>query len=324
MAAEQTSIREGHPGEYGPPVLAVAALGVLAAGLFLPVVTVDRLGPSRDTYSVLAGVVDLARRGELLIAFVLVAFSVVFPIVKLLGLLVIWFRRLDAEQRERTLHLLKLLGKWSMLDFFVVVIVVGAVQLGILAEAEAEIGAYVFASGIILSILATFYMAGVVAKDAVPALSASQALHHWGLHVPLLAALALVLLIAGILLPLMTLEEWIFWDRDYSVLVGTIELFNGGDYLLALAVLVFVVAIPSLKFLALLVLSLLRAPRDAEDWRRRWLLALDKWSMVDVFGLAALVVFAKVGGLASVEPRAGLWFLAGTALLSVYLSWRIQ
>jgi uncharacterized paraquat-inducible protein A len=55
-----------------------------------------------------------------------------------------------------------------------------------------------------------------------------------------------------------------------------------------------------------------------------WLRTIDKWSMVDVFVLAILVVFSKLGALATVEPRIGMWLLFAAAMLSLLDSALLQ
>jgi paraquat-inducible protein A len=60
------------------------------------------------------------------------------------------------EQRKKVLFWLKILGKWSMLDVFVVAIVIVAVKFGLMAKAEPRAGVYVFGAAILLSMFLTF------------------------------------------------------------------------------------------------------------------------------------------------------------------------
>jgi paraquat-inducible protein A len=129
-------------------------------------------------------------------------------------------------------------------------------------------------------------------------------------------------------MPLMHVEEWLFWDREYSIVSGTWELFAAGEVFLSLAVLVFVIVLPFVSFVTLMVLSIVpfTPPGRRLDSRHHLLdllRAINKWSMFDVFALAVLVVITKIGGLASVEPRLGLWLFVSGALVSIYVSWKI-
>jgi paraquat-inducible protein A len=85
-------------------------------------------------------------------------FSIIFPFVKLAALSVIWYIRLPEERRAWILHWLGLLGKWSMLDVYVVAILIVLVKLGPLAKVEPRIGVYLFAAAIGASMLTTMHL----------------------------------------------------------------------------------------------------------------------------------------------------------------------
>ena len=112
----------------------------------------------KSTYSVWAGIVALWQVNELLLAAVLFFFSIVFPLLKLAMLAVIWFWRLPDDRRAQLLHRLGLLGKWSMLDVFVVAILIVLVKLGPLARITPRAGVYVFTAAILASMLTTVYV----------------------------------------------------------------------------------------------------------------------------------------------------------------------
>ena len=86
----------------------------------------------------------------------------------------------------------------------------------------------------------------------------------------------------------------------------------------------FDVAISGASFAGLAVLSLIKSSPRAGRRHLGWLRQLTRWSMLDVFGLATAVVIVKIGGLAHVEARSGLWLFLSAALLSAGLSWRID
>jgi len=110
------------------------------------------------TYSVWTGVVALWEQREFVLAIVVFFSSMIFPIVKLFSLAVIWFKKLPDEKRTRLLHWLGILGKWSMLDVFVVAILIVLVKLGPLVKIEPRVGVYVFAAAIVSSMLTTMYI----------------------------------------------------------------------------------------------------------------------------------------------------------------------
>jgi paraquat-inducible protein A len=297
------------------PVLALLAAAVtLGIGLGLPVITL-RTGLAHDSYSVLGGIVDLASSGEVLLALIVLAFSVVFPVAKLGALALVLFRPVPEERRARLLRSLERLGRWSMLDVFVIAILIGSVHLGILSEAYAERGIYVFAGGILLSMLATLAVQRALVRAREPVhVPRSTLAERWS------SLLALALFALGLCLPLMVVEKFRFWDHEYSVLDASRRMLAEGEYVLAGAVLFFVVLLPLARLIGI---ALLRWFRASERFARV-VLGLEKWAMLDVFGLALLVVVAKLGALASVETRVGFWLLLAAAALSLRDSWALR
>ena len=286
----------------------VAASVTLAVGLTLPVVTL-RSGLAHDSYSVLGGIRDLARSGEVLLALIVLAFSVLFPIAKLALLAHVLFRPLPEEQRVRWVRSLERIGRWSMLDVFVIAILIGSVHLGILSEANAERGIYVFGAVIMLSMLATLAVQRLLGSAGAPEpllIRPSTRAERWA------SVTALGCFTLGLFLPLMVVEKFRFWDHEYSVWGASRRMLSEGEYVLGLAVLFFVVFVPLAR---LICLVLLRWALFPERFARP-VLALEKWAMLDVFGLALLVVVAKIGAVASVETRIGFWILLTAAALS--------
>lgn len=304
--------------ESGRPLLPVGVLllagATLAAGLELPVVTL-RSGLAHDDYSVLGGITDLARSGEVLLALIVLAFSVVFPIAKLGALALVLFRPVEEQRRTRLVRSLERLGRWSMLDVFVIAILIGSVHLGILSEAYAEGGIYVFGAGILLSMLATIAVQRLLTspreRARVPVANCAE---RWA------SLTALCLFALGLFLPLMVVEKFRFWDHEYSVWSASRRMLDEGEYVLGAAVLFFVVLLPLARLFGIVLLRWSRAPERFA----RAVLELEKWAMLDVFGLALLVVVAKLGALASVETRSGLWVLLAAAALSLRDTWALR
>jgi paraquat-inducible protein A len=161
MAAARRSLRDLHPDRPLVPWLIAASSLLLAVGLSLPLMTVEKSVLWRhweNTYSVVTGIVNLAHEGDWLLSFIIFFFSIVFPVAKLTALWVIWAIRLDEDSRASLLHWLALLGKWSMLDVFVVAIMVVAAKLRTLTTVTPQVGVYVFGLSIIVSMLTTQYV----------------------------------------------------------------------------------------------------------------------------------------------------------------------
>lgn len=155
VAPGKYSMREAFPRRYGAPLCVAFSALLLGFGVFMPVLTVEQLIMGKRTFSVLSGIGSLYEEGHLALAAVIAAFSVVFPIGKSAALFGVWYGGWTHERRRFLLHGLAFLGKWSMLDVFVVAVIVVAVKMGSWMNAEPRIGIYLFGSSILLSMAAT-------------------------------------------------------------------------------------------------------------------------------------------------------------------------
>ncbi len=137
----------------GVLLLAIAVL--LAFGLTLPVIRVDRFVFFSREASLVGIVWSLFDGREFLLGGIVGLFSVVFPVAKL-GLLLFLWRADGAGSLSGTLlRHLEVLGRWSMLDVLVVALVVFAIKSTGLAAAASEPGLYCFTAAGLLSMLAT-------------------------------------------------------------------------------------------------------------------------------------------------------------------------
>lgn len=132
----------------------LGSLGLLFYGLQAPILTLEKFYFFSNTVSLLSALQQLAAEAEWGLFVLVGTFSVLFPILKSLILLLIWnFDAAHGERHRRHLHWLTIYSKWSMLDVFVVALLVVSVKLGTLAEAHVEVGIYAFAASVILTML---------------------------------------------------------------------------------------------------------------------------------------------------------------------------
>ena len=142
-------------------LLLLVALGLLFYGLQAPILTLEKFYFFSNTVSLLSALQQLAQEGEWGLFALVGVFSVVFPVLKNLLLLLVWnFDPSKGERHRRHLHWLATYSKWSMLDVFVVALLVVSVKLGSLAEARVEEGIYAFAASVILTMLLSDWIGG--------------------------------------------------------------------------------------------------------------------------------------------------------------------
>src|ERR1041385_2323138 len=144
------SLGQRYPGHFEIPLLIALSTGLLALGLSMPLMNVEKMIFWKNDYSVLTGITGLYNEGEYFLSAILFLFCLVFPIVKLVTLWCLWQFKCGDALREKILDWLGFLGKWSMLDVFVVAILIVAVKLGPLASVKPQQGVYIFTTAIIL------------------------------------------------------------------------------------------------------------------------------------------------------------------------------
>jgi paraquat-inducible protein A len=123
----------------------------------LPMLITRTLGRAQHS-TIVGGVIDLLHHGAWDIALVVFAASVVIPIGKfvVLSYLVysIRFRvSLDVHARIRLYDIVEFIGRWSMIDVFVVAILTALVQLGFLASINPGPAAAFFALSVAFTML---------------------------------------------------------------------------------------------------------------------------------------------------------------------------
>lgn len=112
---------------------------------------------SSDT--ILSGVLYFLSHGDWPLALVIFSASVLLPLLKMIALaylLIMVQRGASHRKKENTrLYLLaELMGRWSMVDVFVVAILAALVQLGALTSIEAGPAGMAFAAMVILTMFA--------------------------------------------------------------------------------------------------------------------------------------------------------------------------
>ncbi|MFL9982599.1 paraquat-inducible protein A [Paraburkholderia sediminicola] len=136
----------------------IAAIVLYIPANALPVMTTSSLfGAEKDT--ILSGVVYLWTSGSWPLAVVVFIASIAVPMLKILALmyLVISTQRGSVtlvQQRTRIYRLVELVGRWSMLDIYVITILVALVQFNALATIQAGPAAVAFGSVVVLTMFA--------------------------------------------------------------------------------------------------------------------------------------------------------------------------
>jgi paraquat-inducible protein A len=149
--------RKGHP--RGAWALLLAAAFLYVPANLLPVMTVRRMGSGSPT-TILHGVVELAQAHLWPLALLVLLASIVIPVFKLLsltGLMVMTQRRSPRwlKGRTRLFRFVRFVGRWSMIDIFMLSVLVGLVRFGTIASILPGMGAMAFCAVVLLTMAVT-------------------------------------------------------------------------------------------------------------------------------------------------------------------------
>jgi paraquat-inducible protein A len=138
--------------------LVAATLLYVPANLLPVMTTASILG--RESHTIVGGILELWSSGSRELALIVFIASIAVPLLKIGTLAMLTWtahRRSLWCQRERAVlyRLVETVGHWSMLDVFVVVLLVGMVHFGVLASVEPETGLLAFGAVVVSTMLAS-------------------------------------------------------------------------------------------------------------------------------------------------------------------------
>lgn len=144
------------------------------------------------------------------------------------------------------------------------------------------------------------------------------------------AITAMITLILGLITPILmvTIHKEVEYIGDIvlsfeskGVIGSIVKLFDGGDVIVALVIVLFSVLVPVLKVFSLLFVSVFMQSGFAHSIVKFFKM-IGKWSMVDVFVVAVFLVYltANKGEVSRAEVEVGLYFFLAYVIVSMLVS----
>lgn len=138
-------------------LLITAAILYIPANL-LPIMTVNYLGVAMPS-TIMSGVLSFINMGDWLVGGVVFTASILVPTLKLLGLMILLYyvqkgQHFPPKVCTIMFRFIEWIGRWSMLDIFVIAIMVALVNFGNLSTIEADWGALAFGSVVVITMFA--------------------------------------------------------------------------------------------------------------------------------------------------------------------------
>lgn len=295
---------------HAAPWLLIASFALNVAALFLPFMDL-RQGLSTQPYTLFTTIEFLWDSKLYVLAAVVVAFSVVFPFAKLGLLASILVARGTRERGHALLELVERCGKWSMLDVFLVALMITLANDQLLVAAAPRAGIVCFSLAIAASLLCSGSMLARLhgRSELAPLRVASR----W-LAVAQVALLAL--LVAAWFVPFLEIDDWLLSDRPVSIAGAIADLWDAEAKSLAFVMLVALVLAPLAS--GCLALGALLGKPDAESTTalRRALGWTRHWEMLDVFAVALGIFLVEGRSFVRTELSWGAFLIA--LLLALY------
>ena len=146
-----------------------------------------------------------------------------------------------------------------------------------------------------------------------------QQLYPNRIDILILIIASATLLFIGLHLPVLTVRK--LWAKNtFSIISGIMNLWKDKYYFLSVIIFFFSVILPIVKLTTLFVIWYVRL----RNYQRKWLLSglgfLGKWSMLDVFVTAIIIVSIKLGVLASAKAERGIYYFGISILLAMIVT----
>ncbi len=149
--------------QSGNRITSASRTAAAAAGAFflfwpailLPILRIEQLGITHQS-SILGGTMELFRHGSYFVGSVVMLFSIIFPLTKIV--LLIELSLLEIFQRKHkafTLRMMEHFGKWSMMDVMLLAFMVMLVKLGDMVEFSFGPAIFAFILCVAMSMLAS-------------------------------------------------------------------------------------------------------------------------------------------------------------------------
>jgi paraquat-inducible protein A len=299
----------------------VAASVCLALGISLPIIKLTKFVFFTYEHSLISTVNALIRSGQVFLGIVVLIFSIVLPVTKLLYLLLLsTLPQRELKRLSRQLRALEWLGKWSMHDVLVLSLSIFFIKSQGVYDAKSLNGVYFFTAAVLFMILAYAWLrseSGATEPPAKPRPRTSSTLRNFTFS--FLIILATVFFALGVMLPAIRFTTVFVWTNQHSV--GTIiwALYKNEEFFLCFVIFMFSIFFPFMKLFYLL--TLVTSPDLPQEFRAKSISAMEwlgRYSMTDVMVLALMIFYINASGYAEASVLPGIYFFAASALMTMF------
>ena len=306
-------------------IMLILSLIFNVSALLTPFYTAKMFMTAPYTCTLPSSVLLMWNHHLLLIALLIFAFSIVFPFFKLGILYYVWFFSKDKEQRENLITFIGPLGKWSMLDIFMTIILLVMTNDQFLISSTLKIGVYFFLAAIFLSITSALIIETKIFGRRIKVIVENGPFikSFWNvgiikrIMVVLLLLAALFTLVMAINTPIIQINDFFFADNQYSIITSIVTLVNTSLALTIFAIFTLILC-PIFHLLGLMVLWIVKLKAQNSHRIERFVHIISIFNMLDVFCLALLIFISGGSELIVTHEKNGIYVLL-IFLLCVYM-----
>lgn len=330
-------------------LLSFAIIGAsvcLALGVSLPIIKLTKYVFWSTEHSLLSTVHVLIRDGQYFLGITVALFSICFPVLKLLYLLLVsTLPASEIARQSRRLKALEWLGKWSMHDVLVLALTIFFIKSTGLYDAASLSGVYFFTVAVVLMILAYAWLraeekaaladeagaprpisaadrpgpVGVPPAQQVEAAPAGRLPIVRNFVLSFFIILATVFFVLGVILPVIRFTTIYVWTNEHSIATIIYALYHDREYFLCIVLFTFSILFPFLKLFYLM--TLVASPDLSPEFRARSISTMEwlgRYSMTDVMVLALLIFYVNSSGYTEASVQPGVYFFASSALMTMF------
>ena len=301
----------------------IGAAVCLALGMTLPIIKLTKFVFWTTEHSLISTVTVLIRDGQTFLGFTVLIFSIIFPSLKLLYLLLVsTLPQAELVRQAKRLKALEWLGKWSMHDVLVLALTIFFIKSQGVFDAASLSGVYFFTAGVMLMILSYAWMRGdgrAGLARAQPALIESKSVAAFRNFVlSFLIIIGTVFFALGVILPVIRFTTVYVWTNEHSIATIIYALYKNQEFFLCGVVFAVSIFFPFLKLLYLL--TLVTSPDLSPEFREKSIATMEwlgRYSMTDVMVLALMIFYVNSSGYTEATVLPGVYFFAASAIITM-------
>ena len=311
------------------PFLLLVSLVSNILGLVLPFLEIKEAFHDKVIYSLPHSVHLMWQHQLYFIASLILGFSIIFPFVKLFSLITLWFLPWKSNHRERYLHFIELLGKWSYMDIFIVILLLSLTSNQSNIASTVHVGVYFFVGAITLSMITSGIIMTLARKQCQAESPPKKALRkrkwmlfdniYLGWIVPVLIFASAIALIESLNATFLRISQLFLVSRSYSINEIAAVLQEQKHWVLFIVLVSTIFIVPMLR-LAILLVAWITPMREKLRVKVKQLIdVLSRWCMLDVFGLALFLITTEGKDLVNTDIQPGLYVVVTAIGLSYLL-----